>query len=316
MGAEHTESTLVPGLVDIHCHGYRGMDVMQGAASEIGAELRKLGIEWYCPTTVTAPWEDIRRALQPCRAGFDGFAGVHLEGPYINSEMAGAQPRSHITPPSLKEMSDELGEDLRLLKIITLAPELDGASEIIANRDGIIISAGHTKASFEQLGEAAKLGLEHMTHFYNAMGGFHHRNPGAVGFGLTTPVFCEVIYDEVHVSKPAMQLLLNSRGLDGVFGISDGTMLSGTEEGAEAEMWGRTAVNKGGCAALLDGTLAGSASTLVDIFRNIWRDFGAEAAIRTCSLNARRRLRLPPAEVWIVVDQTGSPEEVMKGGFS
>ncbi|MGI8924659.1 MAG: N-acetylglucosamine-6-phosphate deacetylase [Fimbriimonadales bacterium] len=310
--------TLVPGLVDIHCHGVDGFDVMGGEAREVGDALRSRGIEWYCLTTVTASWEDIRRALEAIGAGFPGFAGVHLEGPFINPKRAGAQPEQHVSAPDCDLLERQIGEHLSLLKIVTLAPEMQGALPLVRElvSRGIIVSAGHTDATFAQMEDGFANGVTNLTHFYNAMRPFSHRDPGAVGYGLTRSANCELIYDSVHVSKEAAELLLLCRGPFEVIGISDGTMLSGKSDGAKARMWGHDVEKIDACARLADGTLAGSAATLLDVFTNLWQDFGPETAIMACSENPRRLLGLAEPEMWLRVAADGQVTDILEGKLS
>lgn len=307
-----TQRYLIPGLVDSHCHGVEGMDVMDGDAEKIGKNLRKLGIEYYCPTTITAPWSDIRAAIEPCRKGFPGFAGVHLEGPFINPGRAGAQPRDHISPPNLNALQDELGELSSLVKIVTLAPEMEGSASLInqLRQRGIAVSAGHTDASYMELSE---LRIERMTHFYNAMRPFHHRDPGAVGYGLLKDVIVEVIYDKIHVSQEAIEILLRTRPDDAnILAVSDGTRLSGMRSGTQLEMWGHAVRKENDAVRCSDGTLAGSAVTLAEVFRNMWQDFSPYLAVKTCSENPRKHLGLPPPKLWLLVDAEGTIIQVFE----
>lgn len=315
--SEHAEITsnsncLVPGLIDSHCHGVDGMDVMEGKAEQIGANLRSRGIEHFCPTTVTAPWNEIRLAIEPCKDGFPGFAGVHLEGPFINPNRSGAQPSDYIEQPDFEKLSNELGDLLDHVKIVTLAPEIEGANMLIEKlRDrGITVSAGHTDATSEQL-RVNK--IDRMTHFYNAMRPFHHRDPGPIGYGLTEEVTLEIIYDRIHVSFEALHLALRCQKQNGcVVAVSDGTALSGQPDGAAREMWGHRVSNQKGAVRLESGKLAGSAATLADVFRNIWRDAAPEIAVRVCSETPRELLGLPEPRLWLLVDAEGSIIEVFE----
>ncbi len=309
---------IVPGLVDIHCHGFDGLDVMDGTGAEIGSKLRELGIEWYCPTTVTASWKDIRVALEPLVKRFAGFAGVHLEGPFVNKSKAGAQPSEQIRSFTFDELQSELGQLAGLIKIVTLAPELLGALELITQltENGIRVSAGHTDADFATLSKAKNHGFSQMTHFYNAMRPFIHRDPGCVGFGLLELIDCEVIYDRHHVSREAVALLWKCRGPKQMLAVSDGTKLSGAKDGTEATMWGHRVVKQEGCVRLANGALAGSCITLADAFQNLWQDLGPEAAIMSCSINPRRALGLPEPEMWLVVDSQGRTQSIHAGKLS
>lgn len=298
-----SDTYLVPGLVDIHCHGYDGLDVMDGRAEEIGRRLRAIGVEFFCPTTVSAPWNEIRAALSPIRNGFEGFAGVHLEGPMLNPLKAGAQPKTPLRDFTFDELKTELGDSFDLLRIVTLAPERGSAIEFIANAAAanLRVSAGHTDASFETLRRAKDAGLAQMTHFYNAMRPFSHREPGCVGFGLTQEIDCEIIYDGHHVSREAFEILWRCRGPRQVLAISDGTKFSGASDDRPGEMWGLRVRKRDGCVRLEDGTLAGSCATQLDVFVNLWRDFGPSVATAACSTNPRRALSLGEPGLWLEI---------------
>jgi N-acetylglucosamine-6-phosphate deacetylase len=309
---------LVPGLVDIHCHGYAGFDVMKGHGDEVVASLRKLGIEWIYPTTITADWDEIRLAIHSINPKQNGFAGVHLEGPFINPSMAGAQPSTGIRDPSFEELQSQLGNTLEKLKIVTLAPERFGGIETTKKLTsiGITVSAGHTDADYFLMTEAHNAGLRHMTHFFNAMKSFHHRTPGCVEFGLVKPLYCELIYDRIHVSREAAQLLWNCKGPFSIIGVSDGTALSGTPDGTTDQMWGHEVKRTGNRVELKDGTLAGSCATIRDVFSNIWTDFGKTEAVLSCSLNPRRSLGLPYPCLWLTVSQDGDILDHIEAEFN
>jgi N-acetylglucosamine-6-phosphate deacetylase len=307
-GQETSRYSWVPGLIDIHVHGVAGLDVMEGDAAAIAKELRERGIEWFCATTVAADWKSIESVFSSIE-GVEGCAGVHLEGPYINPEMCGAQPAAYIAPFAKEQIEPFLGH----LKILTLAPELPGAAELgewlVAK--GVIVSAGHTNADFETLRNAHA--VSQMTHFFNAMRPFHHRCPGCIDFGLIADVHCELIYDRVHVSKEAATMLFACKGPGKVIGISDGTKLSGCPDGSSATMWGHEVFVRDGSARLADGTLAGSSSTLASVFQALWQDIGPEAAIMACSVNPRNRLGLDEPELWLLVDEDGGIVQVTEG---
>jgi N-acetylglucosamine-6-phosphate deacetylase len=302
----------VPGLVDIHVHGLHGYDVMAGQGNEVLADMRALGIEWCLPTTVTADPVSIQSAIAAIDTREPGFAGVHLEGPFIDMGHGGAQPKEQIrNRPSVQDFFDVVGEYAELIRIVTLAPELPGAQELIGHliAADITVSAGHTNATFEQL--AAMDGIAHMTHCYNAMRPFHHRDAGAVGFALLSDAYCELIYDRVHTSKEAARLLFELKR-DKVIAISDGTAAAGMADGWRGEMWGQSVVKADGAVRLENGDLAGSAATLADVFKNLWADFGAEIAIGACSATPRRALGLPEPEMWLMVDDDGTIIEVLE----
>lgn len=312
------EPFLIPGLVDIHCHGYAGLDVMEGHTELLVARLRSLGVEWVFPTTVTSEYTSLRSALASVSdSSLAGFAGFHLEGPYLNPVRAGAQRVEAMRLPRVGELEEELGEHLEKVKIMTLAPELPGALDLVSHlaKQGITVSAGHTDARYEVLREAHGRGVRGMTHFYNAMRPLHHRELGCVGFGLIQPVYLEVIYDRVHVRREALELVYDVGGATRVIAVSDGTKLSGTAEGTEGHMWGFEVVHSEGAVRFKDGCFAGSAVTIRDVFQFLWEDFESARhfAVLACSWNSRRWLRLPEPRMWLVVDEDGEIEEIWDG---
>ncbi len=299
---------LVPGFVDIHVHGGFGIDFMSASAKQVvqlADRLAEEGYEFFCPTTVTASPSDVARALSviPDHKMIPGF---HLEGPFISPKFPGAQPPTAIiSPPAEASDWDEILDDPRL-KVITLAPEIPNAlalTQKLASR-GVIVSMGHTNATFAECSAGFAAGVAHSTHTYNAMRPLHHREAGTVGFALSTDgLTTELIYDRLHVCKEAAALLLKCKPEDKVIAVSDGTMAVGLPAGEKLTMWGLSCVVGEKQVRLEDGTLAGSGITLLDAFRNLLTDFGAETAIRACSLNPRRSLRLPAPTVYVEFDR-------------
>lgn len=300
------EGILTPGFVDIHCHGGFGYDFMSAGPDQIAEWAEKLseeGYEYFLPTTVTCSAEAAQSALNNL-PDHPMIAGVHLEGPFISPEYPGAQPPSFIKDPlNMDPGWNQIIDDPRI-KVMTLAPERPGALLLIAklNERGIIGSMGHTAASFEEAQEGFRHGVRHSTHTYNAMKGLHHREPGALGFILSEPgIMAELIYDRIHVSYGAAKALKQAKGWGGIIAVSDATRAAGMPSGTEFEMWDLKVVTQNKEVRLVsNGALAGSAITLKDAFVNIYDDFGLEAAIRTCSLNPRRALKMTDRpRVWV-----------------
>ena len=308
-----TEGLLVPGFVDIHIHGAFGRDFMTGTAEDLLAMadgLRKLGYEAFLPTTVTGSLADVRRAVSNLPMADPRIVGFHMEGPFVSPKHPGAQPQAFIVPYSSEW--DAILDDPRLW-VITMAPEIPGGLDLVErlawrglphfDLSTVIVSLGHTDATYAQVVEAVERGATHTTHTYNAMRSLHHREAGTVGAALNLEkLTCELIYDRIHVSRPAAEVLLRCKGPHGVIAVSDATMAAGMEPGSEITMWGLECVVGEGEVRLKDGTLAGSAITLYDAFRNLVHDFGVETAIRLCSVNPRRALALGEPRVWSIMD--------------
>lgn len=290
------DGVLAPGFVDIHIHGAFGIDFMDADSEkmlEFADRLESEGYEAFLPTTVTASAQQVERALSslPTDPRMPGF---HLEGPFISPQHPGAQPPEHIVAPGAEVWEPILADDR--MRVITLAPEIEGASRLIASlaRRGVRVSIGHTDATYRQCEAAAEVGAEGFTHTYNAMRGLHHREAGTVGFALMDDrMDCELIYDRVHVSREAAALLIRCKGPAGVIGISDSSRATGLSAGTRLEMWGHDCVvDETSVRLASNGALAGSAVTLATVFRNLWEDFGPEVAVRACCINPRRAIRM------------------------
>jgi N-acetylglucosamine-6-phosphate deacetylase len=308
--AGEAENLLVPGFVDVHIHGAFGVDFMSASPEDMARMLRGLeeqGYEGLLPTTVTASVADVRRALSVLPED-PMVLGFHLEGPFISPKFPGAQPpHAIVEPPTGPSEWDEVLDDPRL-RLITLAPELPGALPLIERlaKRGVTVSLGHTNGTYAEAAAGHAAGLTHATHTYNAMRPLHHREAGTVGFVLTADgVGAELIYDRLHVCREAAALLVRSKPADRLIAVSDSTLASGIPAGQTVSMWGLTAIVGQGQVRLPDGTLAGSAITLLDAFRNLHADFGPEVAIRACCHNPRHVLGMDPARprVWVEFDR-------------
>lgn len=272
--AANGDDYILPGFIDVHVHGGGGRDMMEGgdAPRSIAALHAKHGTTSLLATTMTAPSEDIDRALAAigaaCKARAKGEArilGVHLEGPYINAHKLGAQP------PYARAAS--LDEVMRFnqaapMRLITVAPEIDGHMALLrAIADaGIRVQVGHTNGSYEVGVQALEHGAAGFTHLFNAMPGLHHREPGMVGAALAHAEYAEIIPDLLHVHPGAIKTAL--RCIPKLFCVTDSTSAAGMPDGEY--MLGRQTVHKCmGGVRLLDGTLAGSTLTMDQALRNL-----------------------------------------------
>jgi len=283
---------ILPGFIDVHVHGGAGRDMMEGgdAPHVIAALHAKHGTTALLATTMTAPVEDIDRALgaigAACRARGKGEArilGVHLEGPYINSSKLGAQP-----PYAREATLDEVKRfhDIAPMRLITVAPEIDGHMDLVrAIADaGIRVQIGHTSGSYEVGVQALECGAAGFTHLFNAMPGLHHRDPGMVGAALAHAEYAEIIPDLLHVHPGAIKTAL--RCIPKLFCVTDSTAAAGMPDGEY--MLGRQVVHKCmGGVRLADGTLAGSTLTMDQALRNLVRiGLPLHEASRRVSTNA------------------------------
>lgn len=307
-GAEGEEIALpegalvLPAFIDIHVHGACGADFMDGTAEalrKIDAALAAEGTSRYLATTMTQSTEKICKALSAAAdfyGGDNGLSGVHLEGPFISPGRAGAQPRQYAvsSDPVLFGKFDKAARGI--IRTVTLAPELDGAYGFIKYlaAKGISVSLGHTDASYVQVCRARECGADRITHTYNAQSGLHHRDIGVVGAALSDDgLYTEIIADGVHVSLPAIKLLLKCKGEDKVIAITDSIRAKGLD-GGESELGGQKVFVKDGQARLADGTLAGSVLKMNRAVGLFVKELGVpvESAVRFASANPARCIGL------------------------
>lgn len=267
---------ILPGLIDVHVHGAMGGDVMDADPAVLGHMARFFahhGVTAFLPTTMTADHAATLAAVQAVAAAYDApggqphpngaaILGVHLEGPYISPQFPGAQPAAAIRPPDLEEFAAYCAAGP--VRMITLAPEVPGAHELIraAAARNIIAVAGHTAATYDECEAGIAAGIRQATHTYNAMTGLHHRNPGTLGSVLTNDaVYAQLIADTIHVHPAAMQILARCKGVERTLLITDAIRAAGLSPG-EYELGGQSVSVRNNECRLADGTLAGSVLTL------------------------------------------------------
>lgn len=288
--------TLVPGFVDTHIHGGGGADVMDAtpeALDAIGAYLLRHGVTSWLPTTITngmdrlhAALDNVKGAMRKPSADRPEVLGAHLEGPYINIKMKGAQPAEHVREINVQECLD-LCDDV--VKTVTLAPELPNGMDLVAAlaERGVNASGGHTEATYDQMVDAFAHGLAAVTHGYNAQRGLHHREPGVIGAAMAiAPLRAELIADLIHVHPGAIMVLYRAKGDRHIVLISDSMRAAGMPDG-DYDLGGQTATVCNGRATLADGALAGSITNLGDEVRNLVQAVGIplESAVRMASAN-------------------------------
>ena len=290
---------IVPGFIDVHSHGGYGYDSMDASPEEIDEMVSLMtareGITSYFCTTMTQTYENIERAISNIRKAAEKNAviqGIHLEGPFISADFKGAQDASYIKAPDEKVLARWNDLSGGRIKVVTYAPE-EATTEFenwcLSNE--IVLSAGHSNATYDQLCASRAC---HVTHLYNAQRGLKHREPGVTGYGLLTDgVNAELICDGIH-SRPKMVYLAHKvKGSDGVELITDSMRAKGMPEG-KSELGGQTVYVKEGTARLEDGTIAGSVLTYIRAFQNIMKfaGVGIEDAVKMSSGNQAREFGL------------------------
>ncbi len=303
-GAKHVdfgEHILAPGLVDIHVHGGAGYDVMQDDDSgrrRFEEFLARHGVTSYYPTTVTAPLDAILRALGRLAIAIEAAQkspdqraqplGIHLEGPFLSHLRRGVHPPEDLLAPDLNTF-DKLWQASRgQIRLMTVAPELPGATEVIAeaSKRGVCVSVGHSDASIDQTRAAVTVGARHATHTFNAMRPLDHRDPGILGEVLSNPsLTADIIADGVHVHPSIVHLFLGTKGADRAVLITDATAATGMPDGRYQLGSLEVDVRDGKC--LHGGKLAGSVLTLDRAIRNVMTFAGWELqqTLRLATLN-------------------------------
>ena len=261
---------VLPGLVDIHSHGAAGEDFSDGNPEGLKKILqyeKRCGITSYCPTSMTFPKERLRQIFASIKGAQteEGakVVGINMEGPFLDPAKKGAHVEEWIAAPDAAFVR-ELNQDVDgLVRLVTLAPNMDGAEEFIKEmHEEVCISLGHTAADYDCASGAMKLGAHHVTHLYNAMQPFGHRAPGLIGAAMDDPeCMVELICDGYHIHPSAIRAAFRLFGPERVILISDSMRATGMENGTY-ELGGQEVTVKDRKAVLKDGTLAGSATNL------------------------------------------------------
>ena len=274
-------SVVLPGFIDEHIHGAAGADAMDGttdALSKIANAVASEGTTTFLATTMTQSPENILNAMKAVKEyrenapiGGAEIAGIHLEGPFISDKHIGAQPLEYVAKPDVKVFEQYNKASGNAIKIVSMSPETDGAEELIKylSENGIVASAGHTDAGFNDISKALSWGLKNVTHTYNAQKGLHHREIGTVGSAmLIDELNCEAICDLIHLSVPAIKLLIKNKPHDKFTLITDSMRAKHLADGI-SELGGQEVIVKNGEARLKNGALAGSILKMNDAIKNL-----------------------------------------------
>ncbi len=300
---------IVPGFVDLHIHGGMNVDVMNASRADLvrlGAFLATRGVTGYFPTTVAAPMDDTCRALDHLASIIEDTAekttaacarplGIHLEGPFLSHKRCGVHRPENLRPPTLAAF-DQLWQAARgHVRMMTIAPELPGALEVIAAAasKNILVSIGHSDADSSAARAAIAAGARHATHTFNAMRPLDHREPGILGETLTNPALtADIIADGIHVAPSIVKLFFQMKGNDRSVLITDATSATGMPNGRYKLGMMEVEVRDGRCT--LDGKLAGSVLTLDAAVRNVMSFAGLslQQAVCAATINPARAARL------------------------
>lgn len=288
---------LSPGFIDIHVHGCSGFDTMdddENALDMISKGLLQTGVTAFLPTTMTMDFSRIDQSMERIRKAMEKSPGAevlgcHMEGPFISEDHKGAQDKRYIIVPDVSKIDPYLD----VIKIITLAPELADDSSFIevCVKKGIIVSIGHSNATYDQAMTAIHAGVSHMTHIFNALPALHHRRPGAIGAAMDSNVVCELIVDNIHVHPAMQRILLKVKGVNNIILITDAMRASMLGEG-QYDLGGQMVTVEKGEAHLADGVIAGSVLALNKAVWNFMNNTGVDlvSAVQMVTLNPARQL--------------------------
>lgn len=334
--ADHRADFIVPGFIDVHVHGGGGADVMDAtpdALKTIEAVHSRHGTTAWLATTVSAPPREIDQAIDCVRRSRDGgdgsLVGIHLEGPFINPKQRGAMKTEYILGPDASQFREWIERGEGLVKMITLAPEMEDSDGVIglARERGIIVSAGHSMATWKDMERAEAAGVTHLTHLFNAMRPLNHREPGIIGYAARhRGLSVDFIADGVHLHPEIIELMLSLFGTERLMLITDAMRASGLGDGTYVSAGLHTIVT-GGVARIKNGSLAGSLLTMDEAFWRLLRAHGRSLSevSRMASTNAARLLGLEGRKGSIAVGRDAdlvclSPEgrvkQTIRGGVT
>jgi len=314
---------IVPGFIDVHVHGVSGIDTLDGgtAIADIAGRLARYGVTAFCPTSIACDPPTLRRMLEGVRTarttrppGGARVLPAHLESNFISPEYKGAQPAACLRPVPGREVgavpgaqpggAEWTGDDILAeiaaarpdVGIVTVAPELDGAIDLIGDltAQGHHVSLGHSGATYQQAMDAVRAGARRATHLFNRMTPLGHRAPGLAGAVLECDeIVAELVCDGVHVHPAMMRVALAAKGAERITAITDGTAGAGLPPGSHATLGGRRIVVRD-AAYLEDGTIAGSTLTMDRAFAKLVSEAGLSLpdAAAVCATTPARSLGL------------------------
>ena len=302
--SEHVEridvrgGIIAPGFVDLQVNGAAGVLFTQEPTAEaidaMAAALPQFGCTSFLPTLLSCSEDMTRRALAAAAKACAGrpagaqVLGVHMEGPFLAPDRAGAHDRRLLRPPSTADLARWLETSNGSLRLLTLAPELPGASEVIreAVRFGMTVAVGHTSATYDDTAKAADLGALLVTHLFNATGGLAAREPGVVGAALVLDALSAgIIADGIHVHPAVVRAVVRAKGPERTVLVTDAMPPVGAAAQEFSLLGRRVTVHDGAC-RLTDGTLAGSTLTMDQALRNVieWTDLPLHDALGMATL--------------------------------
>ncbi|HJB91218.1 MAG TPA: N-acetylglucosamine-6-phosphate deacetylase [Candidatus Eisenbergiella merdigallinarum] len=305
---DYGDKRIVPGFIDVHTHGAYGFDTNDGEPEGLRDWMRRIpeeGVTGILPTTVTQMPDVLSKAManvaRVVEEGYEGaeILGIHFEGPYLDMEYKGAQPPEAIAEPSVEQFQMYQEAAHGLIRYITMAPEHDPdfALTRYCSSHGVVVSMGHSSATFEQALMGIANGAMSMTHVYNGMTAYHHRKPGLVGTAFRVrDIYGEIICDGCHSHLAALNNYYTAKGRDYAIMISDSLRAKHCPPGGDYELGGHPIeIGEDGLARLKGtDTIAGSTLYMNRGLKILVEDAMVpfDAALNSCTLNPARALRV------------------------
>ena len=288
---------VIPGLIDVHNHGNSNADFSDGSyegVARMAAYLGANGVTSFAPASMTLPYDVLEKAFATAAklhaekpAGSSKLQGIQMEGPFFSEKKKGAQNGAYLRLPDYEAFEKLFNGCGGLVKIVDVAPELEGAEEFVAKASRLCtVSIAHTDSDYEHAKAAIDAGVTHLTHLYNAMPPIHHRKPGVIGAAAENKkVRAELICDGIHVHPSSIRMAFSLFGASRIVLISDALRCCGMPDGTY-ELGGQAVYLKGKTCTLADGTLAGSVTNLFDCMRNVISyGIAPEKAVRAATWN-------------------------------
>ncbi|MCL2887813.1 MAG: N-acetylglucosamine-6-phosphate deacetylase [Elusimicrobia bacterium] len=308
---------IAPGFIDLHIHGYGGRGTEECSADavlEMSTLLAKRGVTGFCPALYPGGKEQMLKNLSSLAAAFGKekgakILGLHLEGPFISPQKPGVMRPQDILPIDVKFAQKLYDASEGRLKIMTFAPELSGADEFIkfARKNNILLQAGHTNATYEEMLSVLKKGVTHVTHIFNAMSPFNHRAPGAAGAALMEDFSAEIVADGVHVHPAVISFLGRVKAPEKIVLVTDALRPTAQSAGEKLANNERVDFKDGAFRRVTDGVIAGSALTMIDGVKNLVSyGFKLQNAVAAASINPASLIGLKNHAV-----KNGAPADIV-----
>ncbi len=289
---------VAPGFIDTHIHGIHGFDTSDANAEsilEMSKALVEYGVTAFCPTLYPQEHSQFIKCIEAINEAMgkeEGakIFGANLEGPFISREKHGALDPKYMIPIDLDKMKEYVEAADGNISLMTVAPELDGVHELAlyCAKQGIVLAAGHSNATYDDMMEAVQAGILHSTHFFNAMRRLHHRDPGVVGAIMIYPnIACEIIADGYHLHAAIVKLLRRVKPVHKIVLVTDCLRPTGQKEGKLLANNEEVHLKDGLFHKCGDDTIAGSALTMIQGVKNLVEDMDVpmEDALRMSSCN-------------------------------